>query len=385
VAEPDLHNLLKKHLASGQLSFTDQITDLKDQEIIWITFDTPVDNNEEPDAAVILRAVEELNPLISDGGLFIVSSQIPVGTTKKLYERIKSKRPGLNFNIAYIPENLSLGQALKNFFEPSMIVVGCETEETYQKVKSIFTPIKTTFLKMSWASAEMTKHALNAFSATSLGFIYDITDLCEATGADIIDVTAAMRLEPRFGKKAYINTGVGFSGGTIGRDLNALLEEGKTRNLDLPVLKATREKNSNRSSIVQERLARLLEGLSGKTIGVLGVTYKAGTPVIRNSLATKIIKDLVGAGAIVRVHDPGASSEELKKYSINFFHDPYETVKGCNAIVLITEWPQFLDLDFKKIKAGMNSPAVFFDTKNLLSHKESEIKNLGFHYVGIGR
>lgn len=385
VAEPNVDTLLVSHLAKGNLRLTNKMNELQDREVIWITFDTPIDENDNPDTTVIFNTLKMLAPYTRSETLIVISSQLPVGTTKVLSNMLSQIRPELNSQLAYVPENLQLGKALESFLKPSRIVIGAENSRVHEKIESVFSGIQTTFLHMNWASAEMAKHALNAFLATSLSFIHDIADLCEVVGADILDVAKALKTDPRIGPQAYLNAGIGFAGGTLGRDLNALLEEGRESNIPLPVIVATREKNLTRRLLVGQKLAHLLGDLKNKTVGILGLTYKPGTPTLRRSLALEIADDIKHQGAEIRAHDPMASPEEVRRRGIAFFEDPYETVREASALVLVTDWPEYKSLDFKKLHAVMKGPAIFFDTKNFLAEKSGELKTIGFHYVGIGR
>lgn len=378
LAEPRLEDLIRSDIAAGRLSFTTDFSKVKDCNVLWLTFDTPVDDQDNVDLSVIYDALEKSLPHLQNNSLVVITSQIPVGTSKKICDLISKKNPGMEFDYVYTPENLRLGEAVKCFLEPGRVVVGADTDKAFSKISEIFAPLKTEILRMSVASAEMAKHALNAFLATSLSFINDIADVCEAVGADVSDVARALRSDPRVGQKGYVDASLGFSGGTLGRDLRALEEIARDKGLDLPVITNVYFKNKNRLQKVLQKLNSELGSLSGKTIALFGITYKAGTSTLRRSQALEVAALLNSAGAKVKMHDPAAEREDISK-------DPYSAAEGASAVVLMTPWPDFKNLDFKKLREQMNDPAVFYDTRNLLKDLSSAIGEAGIKYIGLGR
>lgn len=384
--EPELAELIKKNSAAGRLRFSTGFSEAAHVPIVWFTYDTPVDDNDIADATKVTNAAKAIAPFLQDGVTLIFSSQLPVGTIQEIKKVIVAKRPELQFYIAYVPENLQLGKAVKSFMEPGRIVIGAENEKTFTLIENIFAPLKTQFLRMSPASAEMTKHALNAFLATSLSFIYDIADLCEKVDADVTEVTKALKSDPRIGQGAYLDASVGFSGGTLGRDLRAMTAEAERRGITLPIITNAYQKNAERRKAFVERVKDILGGLSGKTIGLLGVTYKVGTPTLRRSMALEIAGLLQKEGATIRASDPMAKKEEVEiSGDIQFSTDPYEMAKGCNAIILMTAWPEYKELNVARAVKVVKEPKVFFDTRNFLKEREEEFKKAGMKYIGIGR
>lgn len=395
--EPGLAELLTKHIASGRLEYATDFSVLKNCDVVWCAFDTPVNDADEVDLAPIRAALEKAAPYFADGVLIVVSSQVPVGTAARAIAKIKELRPGLKFDYVYTPENLRLGEAVKCFMEPGRVVIGADSTQAAQKLEEVFVPLKTSFVRMSVASAEMAKHALNAYLATSVSFINDIADLCEKMGADILDVAKALRSDPRIGQKAFLDAGLGFSGGTLGRDLRALESAAEKSGIELPVVSSVYEKNLQRKDIVATRVKELLGlpetraeamragDVKGKKIAILGLTYKPGTKTLRRSRALEIAADLSKAGAMVSLHDPEADPNEIPKIAgASFFADPCAASSGAKVIVIVTPWPQFKELDFGKI--GKVAPgAIIFDTANLLYEKADAIRSAGMKYVGVGR
>lgn len=386
--EPGLVELLEKNQFAQKLTYTTDFSLIKNCEILWLTFDTPVDDQDEIDLSLIRHALIKAIPFLQDGVLVVMTSQTPVGTAIEFQNLIRELRPELIFDYAYIPENLRLGEAVHCFMNPVRIVVGAENEKTFQLVRELFSSLDVNFLEMSPASAEMSKHALNAFLAVSLTFTYDIADLCERVGADVMDIIRALKSDERIGPKAYLDANVGFSGGTLGRDVKALLRASLSKGVDVPVINSVWEKSKGRRSIVLARLKeRLGHQLEGKRIALFGLTYKAGTSTLRRSLSLEVARDLIEAGAILRLHDPQADLGELGSLdSFCFFsRDPYETASSAQAIVIMTPWPEFKKLDFVRLRKAVESPAILLDGRNFFLDKEQEITESGFIYLSIGR
>lgn len=378
LAEPELENLLHANIEAGRLSFTDDMKCVKDCNVLWIAFDTPVNEKDEVDMSGIYSAVKKITPHLQHDVLIVVSSQLPAGSSKKIKEIISKLRSDLRFDYVYTPENLRLGEAVKCFAEPGRIVVGADSQSAKDKLKDIFSGMKTEFLCMSVASAEMTKHALNAFLATSLSFIYDISDVCEAVGADVTEVASALRADSRIGKPAYLDSSVGFSGGTLGRDLKALIKIAKNNSLPLPVISSVFKKNEKRLDKVTMILKKEMKKIKGGKVALFGLTYKAGTSTLRRSQALMVAQKLKKVGIKLRLHDPEAKRVDIE-------NDPYKAAQGVGSIVLLTPWPQFKKLDFKKLKEVMTEPFIFFDSRNFLKDQEGDINSVGLKYKGIGR
>ncbi|MBI2454030.1 MAG: nucleotide sugar dehydrogenase [Parcubacteria group bacterium] len=386
LAEPNLGDLLKKNISEQRLSFSNNYSCINKCDTVWITEDTPVNDLDEVDVSSIKQLVLSVSPYLKDGVFLVFSSQLPVGTCHEFSKLILEARPSLKFNLAYVPENLQLGHAVKSFFEPGRIVIGAEDENVFQKIEYIFKPICSNFLRMNLASAEMSKHALNSFLAASLTFTYDIADMCELVGADILDVSRALRSDLRIGQAAYLDASVGFSGGTLGRDLKVLLSKARGLGVELPVVRNVFEKNFNRKNLVIKKLENFLGNLNGKKIGILGVTYKVGTSTLRRSLALEIAGGLKERGADVCAADPMAVESEVLSSGVDkFSNKPEETIKGCVAVLLMTAWPEFKNLDPKILGGIMRSPKVFFDTRNFLNEKADDFLENGIKYLGIGR
>jgi UDPglucose 6-dehydrogenase len=384
--EPRLAELLKKNREAGRLKYTTDWSELKQCNVLWITFDTPVDEHDDVHLDVIWDALGKAAPYLQQDVLVVATSQLPVGTAREIHAFLTARRPDLKFNYAYTPENLQLGEAMRCFLEPGRIVVGAADEATFKVMREIFSGINAEILEMSVASAEMAKHALNAYLATSITFANEIADLCEKTGADIREVTRALKSDPRIGQKAFLGAGLGFSGGTLPRDLKILMNLAKTHGISPSLADTVFEKNNLRKEMVVRRLREALGDIKGRTLAIFGLTYKAGTRTLRRSRALEIAEELSSLGASLRLHDPAVLAEEVPDISgAHFFSDPYEAATDARAIICITPCAEFRTMDFSKLSSKANEHPIFFDTSNFLSEQEADIKKAGFTYWGIGR
>lgn len=385
LAEPKLAELLEKNQRSGKLVYTTDWEVVKNADVVWFTFDTPVDDQDEVDISVVTKAVRKSLPYLKKNVLIAISSQLPVETSTKICDSIHKARPRLAFSYVYTPENLRLGDAVRIFMEPGRIVVGTDSAEALGMMKSIFSKLNADILPMTPASAEMAKHAMNAWNAVCISFTNDLADVCEKTGADIEDVIHALKTDPRVGPKAYLFAGLGFSGGTLGRDLKALLAAARKKKITLPMIDAAYAKNTSRNAIVRTRLLQSLGKIKGKIIAMFGVTYKAGTSTLRRSQPLLIEAELRAAGAHLRLYDPLAIPVEVAKLTpSSFFRDPYKAAKGADIVLIMTPSPDYRSLDFRKLKRALKRP-LLFDTCNILPPVEGDIVAAGLSYMRIGR
>ncbi len=386
VVEEGLAALTKKNRRAGRLFYTSAVKEVASCALVWLTIDTPCRNDNAPDTSSLSEAFRSLTPHFVEGVTIVVSSQVPVGSGEAFKRLIQSIRPSLRFSYLYQPENLQLGRALSSFFTPARVVIGGESRENKALLERVFVRIKAPKLFMNVASAEMVKHALNSFLATSLSFIYDISDLCELYGADVLQVSRALKSDARIGPAAYLDSSIGFSGATLGRDLSTLLLKAKEKNLTLPVIAGAREKNERRWRRVLSLLEDEIPNLRKSSIGFLGVAYKPKTSTTRDSLALKVMKALRPRVGHISAYDPLVPKEVIEKAGdYRFCRDPSLLARGASALVLMTSSEEYKKLDFKKIAARMKQPKLFFDAKNFLWESEEAIKKAGMRYRGIGR
>jgi len=382
--EPGLAELMAKNLRSKRLSYSTELDSaLKGAKYVLITFDTPVDARDEVDLSEIFKTSAALGKYLEDGSVVIVSSQVPVGTCEKMASFIASQRPSLSFGIAYVPENLRLGQAIERFKHPDMIIIGSDSVATQAKVEKLLSVVQAPKLKVGLKTAEMTKHAINAYLATLISFINEFANLCDEVGADAVKVAEAMRLDSRVSPKAPLRPGLGFAGGTLARDLKVLQKLGEKAGYQTNLIDSVLKVNQQQNRIVARKLRRIYGSLQNLTVGILGLVYKAGTSTLRRSASLEIIRDLTDGGARVKAYDPKADLREVQIHGeFEFCSDPYAVASGCDALVFVTNWPEFKELDFSRIKSLMRKP-IIIDAQNML-HSEQMIQ-MGFDYLGVGR
>jgi len=382
--EPGLDDLLAKAIKSGRLSFTSDIKQgLADVRNIIIAFDTPVDENDEVDLSGIYMTAREMAPYLMPDSVIVVTAQVPVGTSEKIAALIRETNPHADFGIAYSPENLRLGQAIERYKLPPMPVIGADSEMTLDRVGKLFSPFPVSWMRMSLRSAEMTKHALNAFLAVSICFANEIGNLCDEVGADAQQVAMGLRLEPRIGPKAMLFPGLGFSGGTLARDIKTLQHLGDHFGYETSVIDGAWEANGRQNGLVVQKMRKIFGSLDGLHVAVLGLTYKTDTSTLRRSVSIEIIHDMVSQGAVVKAYDPMADRQELSSHmEFEFCADAYRAVEGCDVLILITPWPEFKKLDYQRIQTLLKRPLIF-DPQNMLEHEP--LSQMGFVHVGIGR
>lgn len=384
IFEPGLQELLTNNINSGRLSYTTDLSQAaKGSSFVLITFDTPVNEKDEVDLSEIFATAKELAGCVENGSIVIVSSQIPVGTCDQLKLLIKQNNPSLDFDIAYSPENLRLGQAIECFKNPQRIVIGADSDPTLDRVEALFEVIAVPKLRMNLRTAEMTKHALNAFLATSISFANQIANLCDEVGANALKIAAALQSDARIGSKLPLLPGLAFAGGTLARDLKILKNLGENSACETPLINGVLRVNQQQNGLVARKLQKIYGSVKNLTVGILGLTYKAGTSTLRRSAALEIIEGLTNGGAKIKAYDPKADLGEVKLHQeFQFCTDPYEVARGSDALVIVTDWPEFKNLDFDLIKSLMKKP-VLIDAKNMLD--DEQLIGKGFLYMGVGR
>lgn len=381
--EPGLEDLVRAGITSGRLRFTSDIVKaLCGADIVWVTYDTPVDEEDGADAAFVIDRIVGLFSHLADGTLVLISSQLPVGTTRRLEQRFEAESRERQVGFGYSPENLRLGTAIAVFTCPDRVVVGVRSQNDREKVVTLLGPFTDRIEWMSVESAEMTKHALNAFLATSVTFINEIATLCEQVGADAFEVERGLKSEARVGRKAYLTPGAAFAGGTLARDVMFLSQLGETHRVPTHLLSSIKSSNDAHRQWVKRRLLELLGSVAGKTIGVWGLTYKPGTDTLRRSSAVELCQWLHAQGATVRVHDPAVT--ELPA-SLAECMQPAGSALGAtdsaSALVVATPWPEYRRVSADDVAARMTRRLVL-DVNGFLgdtvgTHPEIEYVSVG--------
>ena len=377
--EPQLAEEMAEAAARGSLSFT---TDLAfavgKADTIYIAFDTPVDKDDKVDLSPVENALSSATPYMKDGQLVIVSSQVPVGTCRRLHAKIS--KAGKKVGFCYTPENLRLGTAIEVFMKPERIVFGVSDISLKNRLEEVFDGVSGERIYMNLESAEMVKHAMNSYLATMISFSGEISNLCEQTGANAVLVMDALKKEKRVSPHAPLSPGLGFGGGTLARDLQILRGIGKQNGIATLVLDAAFNSNRERMDYVRQRLSSALGGLSGKTVAFFGLTYKPGTDTLRRSLALEVIDSLKPLGVHVRAYDPAIKSQIGTHPHVLVCASPDEAALGADAIVITTAWEQFKSIDFSALGIKMRQP-VIIDARNMLLPDKLGGK---IRYFGVG-
>jgi UDPglucose 6-dehydrogenase len=370
--EPGLDDLIRTGLGNGQLRFeTDPETALAEADVLWVTFDTPVDEDDRADVDFVLRRVEALLPLLRQGTLVILSSQLPVGSAR----RLEAKAPR-SITFACLPENLRLGKAIEVFTRPDRVVAGVRSDRDRERVASLLAPFTDRVEWMSVESAEMTKHALNAFLATSVAFINEIATICETVGADAKEVERGLKSESRIGPRAYLSPGGAFAGGTLARDIGFLSELGSNP----PLISSVKTSNDVHRGWTRRKLRQLVGDLEGKTIAVWGLTYKPGTDTLRRSSAVELCRWLLESGARVRAHDPAVKSLPAD-LPVELCATPADAAHGADAIVVATEWPDYRTLT----PADLAGQTTVVDANRFVRQNFEGADGIRYATVGKGR
>ena len=354
--EPGLAELIGAETAAGRLSFTTDPADaLREADVLWVTFDTPVNERDEADVASVRAALDRVGPAIRPGTIVLVSSQVPAGFTRKLSTDWKDR--GLRYG--YSPENLRLGKAIEVFRNSERIVLGASDDTAAAKLGELFAPFTKNVVRMSVESAEMTKHALNAFLATSVTFANEIARLCEAVGANAKEVEAGLKSEARIGPKAYVAPGAAFAGGTLARDVTFLATFGTQFGVETPLMCGVLSSNDVHKQWMRNTVSRLLKGAAEPVVAVLGLTYKPGTDTLRRSTAVELCRWMREQSVTVRAHDPAVKElpEELRSL-IDKRPSIAEALRGADLAILATEWPEYRELKADEFVNGMRRPRV---------------------------
>lgn len=356
VEEPGLADLVRAGLAGGGLTVeADGARAVAEADVVWVTFDTPVNQQDEADAGLVRREVERLLPSARPGARLLVSSQVPVGFTRGLREHAAGRGLGL----AYSPENLRLGKAIESFRRQARIVVGTETGAPDDTLAALLSPLTEEILWMTLESAEMSKHALNAFLATSVAFINELARIGEVHGADARDVERALKSEPRIGPRAYLSPGPAFAGGTLARDLRSLERLGADAGLPTPLLSAVLASNAEHGHWLRRKLADLVGDLAGVPVAVLGLAYKPGTNTLRRSSSLELCDWLLEHGALVRAHDPAVAALPADvDRRIALAPRAEAALAGAEVAVVATPWPEYRRLTAETLVASMKTPRV---------------------------
>ncbi|EWY42828.1 hypothetical protein N825_01145 [Skermanella stibiiresistens SB22] len=382
--EPGLEALVSAGLGAGTLSFTtDAAAAVSDADFIWVTHDTPVDDEDRADVDYVRTRVAGLFPHLKDGAVVLISSQMPVGSTRGLKTTFEQAAGGRRVAFAYSPENLRLGKAIEVFTQPERIILGVDPDHARTVIEPVAARFCDNLIWLSVESAEMVKHAINAFLATCVTFINEVATVCERVGADAFEVEAGMRSEPRIGPKAYVRPGGAFAGGTLARDVTFLNELASEHGLILPLLGGVLPSNQQHRNWALRRITDHFGDLTGRTVALLGLTYKPGTDTLRRSAAVELCRGLAERGAKVRAFDPAVHDLPPDLHPVvALAASADDVVEGADALVIATEWPEFKSLGVASVVARMRE-AVILDQNGFLPRDFAT--DVRIHYATIGK
>jgi UDPglucose 6-dehydrogenase len=384
ILEPELGELLRTGISKGALRFTTDIQEaVAGADVVWVAFDTPVDESDSADFGYVEEQIISLFPHLRDGTVVLISSQMPVGSTTRIEKKYRACHLGKSVRFAYSPENLRLGKAIDVFRNPGRIIVGVRNQGDQEVLGRLLTPFCQNLIWMSVESAEMTKHALNAFLANSITFMNEVATVCEEVGADAKEVELGLKSDARIGPRAYLSPGGAFAGGTLARDVSFLTMRASQIGIEVPLLASIRQSNEFHKAWPRRKLESLLGGLTGKTVSLLGLTYKPGTDTLRRSAAVELATWLSSRGAVIRAFDPAVKRlPDTLDLTLTLCESAMEALKDAEAAVVATEWPQFRELKGAELIATMKTPIVL-DANRFLE------KSLGISppllYIAVGK
>ncbi len=374
--EPGLDELIAAGIAAKKLSFTtDSKTACANADILWLCYDTPVNENDESDVEFVLANLRKALAHLPKEALVLISAQLPVGTCAKLEKEFPQ------FHFACSPENLRLGKAIDSFNNAERVIVGIRDDAKKRALEKLFAPFTQQILFMRTESAEMVKHALNSFLALSITFINEIARLSEKVGADAKEVSAGLKSEPRIGPRAYLGPGGPFAGGTLARDVVTLTKLAEAQGEKISVIPAIKQSNDLHRGWAFAKLQSRLGDLRGKKIAVLGLTYTTNTNTLRRSAAIELCQKLLSAGANVSAFDPAVKSLPRELNSILLAHDVSEALMDADAAVICTEWPQFRQEDWPAVVKLMRRK-IFIDANRFLANELKSIDGARLFSVG---
>lgn len=379
--EPGLEEIVLEHRASGRLSFSDDYASvIPRSEFAFLAVDTPPREDGSADMSAVYRAACTIFDHARTGLTLVLKSTVPPGTSDRVARKAAERE--LDVEIVSNPEFLRQGSAIRDFLQPDRIVVGSRSRSATRAVAALYRGLDAPVIECSPRSAEMAKYAANALLATRVSVINEIAGICDATGANIDEVARIVGLDPRIGNR-YLRAGLGWGGSCLPKDVAALRALAAIRQAPSPILEAVAGVNESQRQVVLAKLVSQLGELDGKTIGVLGLAFKPNTDDIRGAPSLDIMQRLLDAGAEVRAHDPFAMEATSRLLpTVKYYDDPLEVAHGADAILLATEWPSYIELDWRLIGDLMRS-RVIVDGRNVLD--QGLLESMGFAYASFGR
>lgn len=385
--EPGLEELMQRNIKSGRLHFTSDLAEAVDNAlVIFIAVGTPPRGDGSAEMKYVEGVAREIARHIKSYKVIVTKSTVPVGTGEKIRKIIsKNLKESVDFDVVSNPEFLREGAGIEDFMRPNRVIIGASSAQAVAIMKDLYRPlylIEAPIVITDVKTAELIKYASNAFLATKISFINEIANLCETVGADVQVVAKGMGLDRRIGPK-FLHAGPGYGGSCFPKDTLALLQIGKENNIDLGIIDATIKTNESQKKKTADKIINTVDKVKGGTICILGLSFKPNTNDLRDAPGIYIINRLLKAGAKIRAYDPVAI-EDAKTIlpKITYCKDAYDAVKGADAVVIVTEWNQFRNLDLAKVKK-LAKGDLFFDLRNI--YEPERLRKIGFRYYSVGR
>lgn len=383
ISEPGLTELITAQQQNGRLSFSSDFRGVSEAELVWITFDTPVNETDQADVAFVEDHIIKLFPYLNSHSIVLISSQVPVGTTQKIEKLFYAQYPEQKVIFAYSPENLRLGKSINYFLNLDRIVIGLDDERAKAKLTDFLTSFSKQLVWMRVTSAEMTKHALNAFLAVSVTFANEIARLCECVGADAYEVEQGLKSEARIGPGAYLRPGEAFAGGTLARDVNFLCELSQQHQFPTHIFPAILNSNEQHKQWIKATLlGHFPEGLSAKKVTILGLTYKPDTDTLRRSEMVELMSWLQTQEAVVTAYDPAIKQLPVNLKLDAILAENYEqAIAHSEVIILGTRCPEFKGSTEQHLK-NIHPKCAFIDATGFLEAIVKQQANFNYYKVG---
>ncbi len=382
--EPGMTELLKKYHQLGHISYTTDFKAISKADLVIMAYDTPLSDNDDVILTSLVQSLKDSAPYLKSSTPFVVASQVPVGTCEEFQMTLRETNSQWKSGIVYMPENLRLGQAIERFLQPDLLVFGADDPKVAQKTADFFESIKTSKFLTSIRNAEMVKHAINFHLAVSITYANQLAQLAEALGADAVEVTKIIRHDPRIGMRAPLFPGLGFSGGTLARDVRLLLKKAQLHGIKAPLVESVSEINDQTFRHIINKLTEHLGDLKSKKVALLGITYKAHTSTLRRSPAVRLAEMLKKEKVDCVAFDPMADETETNAHKHLFSRKTSveSAVEDTDCIIVVTEWPEFQKLNFSNVGTHVKN-RFLIDSKNFLD--PVALKKAGFKYEGFGR
>jgi UDPglucose 6-dehydrogenase len=383
IYEPGLEELIKRNKEEGRLTFTTSLkTVVKNAEVIFIAVGTPPKPNGEADLQYVEAVAEEIGKNLKNYAVIVNKSTVPIGTGNLVTNIIKKHYRG-NFDVVSNPEFLREGEAVNDSLKPDRVVIGNSSPKALKIMKNLYKPLRCPIISTNRETSEMIKYASNSLLAVEISFINNIANICEKVGADVTKVAEGMRYDRRIGKRAFLDAGAGYGGSCFPKDVQALIKIAKKYKTNFKILNETEAVNKKQKTSLVSKLKKVLPTLKNTRIAIWGLSFKPKTDDMREAPSIEIINALQKEGAKIIAFDPVAQEESKKILkNIQYAKNPYDTIKGCDALLIVTDWDEFRQLDKQKIKKLLKKP-VIVDGRNIYDPKE--MCQLEFEYISVGR